>query len=298
MMNLSQSHRLEHRLEQRLEEPGEFARGGYSPFVECYPIEKYREIAPVKIGLVGTSELTYTDFPGNYDLVDRLGELWQESILNALTKRTWELPLVSPPVINDNSYILDGNHRSASASLHSLKMNAILVENQEDLDNLHKLVDAGVLFWPHGRCSYEELNAKLESVGQDLSYGAYRVELDKMRMREEEEYEEIEEGSRADDTQKEKLLQYLTSTVIHQIRPSFMGRSAFRYEPSSGIYDLSPYLRAMNCNVENISFELNKTYSQIREIAKKSPLVRRDGIFSLDDVAQEVMCLIRIYLEK
>jgi hypothetical protein len=31
----------------------------------------------------------------------------------------------------------------------------------------------------------------------------------------------------------------------------------------------------------------------VREIAKKSPLVKRNGMFSLDDVAQEVMFLIQ-----
>jgi len=294
MMSLSQSCRLE----QRLEEPGEFARGGYSPFVEGYPLEKYREIAPVKIGLVGTSELTYTDLPGNYQLVNRLQELWQESILTALTRTSWELPLVSPPIINSRSYLLDGNHRSASAMLHSPKMNAILVENQRDLDNLHKLVDAGVLFWPHGKCNYEELETRLENVGQYLSYGDYRMELDELRMRKEDEYEEIEEGSCADENEKEKLLSYLTSRIIHQVGPSFTGRCSFMYEPSSGIYDLSPYLRAINCDVEKISFEADKTYSHIRKIAKRSPLVRKNGIFSLDDVTQEVMCLLRNHLEK
>ena len=287
MMNLSQSHRLE----QRLEEPGEFAGGGYSPFVEGHPIEKYRQIAPVKIGLVDTSEINYTDFPGNYRLVDELSRLWQQSISKALTKTSWELPLVSPPVINYDGYLLDGNHRSASASLHSPKMNAILIENQADLDNLHKLVEAGVLFWPHGNCNYDELNARLESVGQDLSYWEYRNKLDDIR--EEDEWDEVEEGSCANDVEKARLLEYFTSRAIHQVSSSFIGKSAFRYEPSSGTYDLSPYLRAIDCDAESISFEADKTYSQAREIAKKSPLVTRNGIFSLDDVVQEVMCLIQ-----
>lgn len=289
MVNLSQSHRLE----QRLEEPGEFAGGGYSPFVEGCPIEKYRQIAPVKIGLVDTSEINYTDFPGNYRLVDEISRLWQQSISKALTKTSWELPLVSPPVINYDGYILDGNHRSASASLHSPKMNAILIENQADLDNLHKLVEAGVLFWPHGNCDYEELNARLEIVGQDLCSWEYWTKLDDMRFIEEDEWEEVEEVSCANDVEKERLLEYFTSRIIHQVQSSFIKREEFSYESSYGTYDLSPYLRAIDCDAENISFEADKTYSQVREIAKKSPLVTRNGIFSLDDVVQGVMCLIQ-----
>jgi hypothetical protein len=116
---------------------------------------------------------------------------------------------------------------------------------------------------------------------------------DDIRIRDEEEWDEVEEGSCASEVEKERLLEYFTSRVIHQVKPSFVGKSAFRYEPSSGFYDLSSYLRAIDCDAESISFEADKTYSQVREIAKKSPLVTRNGIFSLNDVVQEVMCIIR-----
>jgi len=279
----------------RLEEPGEFARGGFSPLVKGLPIERYKEIAPIKIGLVETSELTYTDLPGDYKLVDRLRKIWQESISNALTKTKWKIPRVSPPVINGAGYILDGNHRSAAASLHSPKMNAILIENQKDLDALNKLVRAEVLFWPHGSLSYKKLEAKLKNVGQSLSYEDYISELNDLRT---EEYEEAEESSRLNDFQKERLLTYFVSRVIHQAGAYLNRQSSLAWETSTRIRGLEPYLRTDGYNVDIVDFKIDETYRQVREIAKRSPLVKKNSLFSIDDVAQEVLCILMPHLDK
>ena len=65
-MRLSLSHSLDCRLEQR--EPDEFV-GPRSPFIAGHPIEKYLEVAPVKIGLVDPQEISYTDRPSCFESV-------------------------------------------------------------------------------------------------------------------------------------------------------------------------------------------------------------------------------------
>lgn len=293
MINLSQSFKLE----QRLEEPGDFVGRGSSPFIEGLPIERYEEIAPVKLGLVETSNFRYTDLPRDCYLFGDLQRVWQESILDALTTERWELPPISPPVINGEHCIYDGNHRSAAASQHSLKMNALLVENQGDLDNIYRLVSAGVLSWPHGELNHKQLSEKLKSAGSDLSYWEYRDFLEDLRMSEGDE-EEPEENSCLSEPQREKLLNYFVSRTIHERGAYFTGKSSLFCGTSEGICDLRYYLRGMDCDAEIISFDVDKTYQHIRQIARRNPFVGDNTLFSVDDVAQEVMCLLANYLEK
>ena len=210
-------------LEQRFEQPGIFAGGGYSPPIDGLPIKKYSQIAPVKIDLVDPTDFRYTDLPGSFSTFYDLQELWERSFLNSFNKRKWKPPLICPPVIDEDYVLADGNHRSAAAALHSPRMHAILVENQQDIEALQKLVEAGVFWWPHCGCTYEELISKRKDLAQDIPFYDYLERLKCLR---------IEEGFVgwngilfSDEINRGDLLKYCVGSVIHQNLPYFLGRT-------------------------------------------------------------------------
>ena len=85
---------------------------------------------------------------------------------------------------------------------------------------------------------------------------------------------------------------------IHQAGAYLNRQSSLAWETSTRIRGLEPYLRTDGYNVDIVDFKIDETYRQVREIAKRSPLVKKNSLFSIDDVAQEVLCILMPHLDK
>lgn len=274
-----------------LKEPTGSLCGGGSPFVAGIPIEQYQKIAPVKIEYVDPRDLTFTDYPGNIRIFHDLHKAWEDSIVNSVCKPKWELPLICPPAIDREKFILDGNHRAATSVLHTPKIPVFLVENQEDVLAIRKLVDKGVYWWAHGGMDFENIWEKTEKCAEGLSIYEYLSEIEgKIKTGEYDleeldwEYGDIPCGSAvyfSKDPTSDNGLKYCLSRAIHQ-------KGLNENSQLAGGFLVNFYSNKDKIKVDN------EFYQRLRALASKNPLVKKNSnSHNLDDIIQDTLVLMR-----
>ncbi|MEK6871471.1 MAG: hypothetical protein AABX16_01055 [Nanoarchaeota archaeon] len=274
---------LSHRLEMRLDEPSGF-NGPRSPFIRGHPIEKYTEVAPVKIGLFDPQNVSYTDAPSCFESVFDVQKLWEDSLIESVYHHEWKMPLVCPPVVDADNCLADGNHRSCAAGIHSPKMYGILIENNKDIKNVRKLAKAGLLFWPHGNISYKELMAKKESMAKDDYHSDFLYSLNDLDDPYFREYEQSIYFKPRPKTKK--FLEYCVAKSIHQYRPYAIGKSVFTPDESIDTWGEIPIVDADN-----------QLLSNIKKIALRNPLIRERILYDVNDVVSDVLFQMKNYLK-
>ncbi len=291
-MELRQS--LSCRLELRLEEPVGYAQGPRSPLIKGLPIGEYKRIAPeIKIIPVDPYKLTFTDNPSSFETFYDVQKEWEDSLIDSATKTQWKLPLICPPVVDKDNFIQDGNHRCASANLHTNALPVILIESQADLDAIARLEEKGVFYWPHGKISFEGLMKKRNELALESDISDFLDNLGNLRRRDfPEEYEEDDEEEINDHfpngilfsnkPKKEKLVAYCVGIALHQNRPKFLGKT-----------DAEPVDTIHNWYVNLDNLDPKEVYLIVRKIAEKNPLVTDQTLYTIDDCVQDAMILMK-----
>jgi hypothetical protein len=129
--------------------------GGFSPYVEGLPIEKYKELSPnLRIEYRNPRYLRCTDKGNDLEKIVEISEAWVKSIQKGVATGTFQYPSICPVVVGDykgeDNIILDGNSRSAAAQLHTEIMPVIVVKTPEELAAVQKLTKTKNFYWIHG----------------------------------------------------------------------------------------------------------------------------------------------------
>lgn len=278
----------------RLDEPVGYAQGSRSPLIKGLPIEEYKKIAPeIKIVSVDPYGLTFTDNPSSFETFYNVQKEWEDSLIDSVTKAEWKLPLICPPVVDKDNFIQDGNHRCASATLHTGALPVILIESQSDLDAIAKLEDKGVFYFPHGKITFDELMDKRDDCALQIGSSDFLENLERLQRRdypeeydedgEEETYDYFPDGILFSNKPKiEKLASYCVGIALHQNRPKFLGKT--NAEPIDTIHNW--YINLNHLNPKEV-------YPIVRSIAEKNPLVTDQTLYTIDDCVQDAMILMK-----